>query len=221
MLQAIRFSRKINEVSESFGISIPYFLDVNNQKRFLNKPADLKVITDLKTLFDPNREKYLDPKQCTTFIINDNYSYISQIKAGLNVLVADVPNSNFTVDDKRILNIIERGKGGRIIVVTFGPHIAIVHVAYLQITVEILNPTTPNSMAMPHGHSLFLETCIAESDIADAKVVFTTGVNVTKAKHIIQFQVSDIGKTCYIRGSYENGHHERGPVSIIISKTIA
>ena len=221
MLQTIRFSRKINEVSDSFDISIPYFLDVNNQKRFLNKVGDLKVVTDLKALFDPNREKYLDPKQCTTFIVQDNNSYIRQIKEGLNVLVADVPNTNFSVDDKRVLNIIEKGKGGRIIVVTFGPHIAIVHVSYLQITVEIQNPSTPSSKAMPHGHSLFLENYIGLADIADKDVVFGNGVNVTTAKHIIHFQASDVGKTCYIRGSYENGHHERGPVSVIISKVIA
>jgi len=221
MLQTIRFPKKINEVSDSFDISVPYFLDVDNQKRFLNKAGDLKVVTDLKALFDPNREKYLDPKQCTSFIVQDNNKYIGQIKVGLNVLVADIPNSNFTPADKRILNIIEKGKGGRIIVVTFSPHIVIEHVTYLQITVEIQNPTTPSSKAMPHGHSLFLENYIGLPEIADKDIVFGNGVNVTTAKHIFQFQASDIGKTCYIRGSYENGHHERGPISVIISKVIA
>ena len=179
MVQTIRFSKKIGEVSASFDVSIPYFMDINNQLRFKNKAADLKDVADLKVLFDPNRDKYLNPKFRTTFITQDNKLYIGKIKVGLNVLVADVPYSNFTVEDKRILNIIERGKGGRIIVVTFSPHIAIVHSAYLQITVEITNPETPNSKAMPHGHKVFLETYVGLPNIADKDIVFGNGVNLS------------------------------------------
>jgi len=221
MKQTMRFSRRISEVSDSFDVSVPYFLNKDNQKRFGNKTQDLDFVTNKKELFDTNRKKYIDRRQCTSFVTEDNNLYIGQIKEGLNILVADVPNSTFTADDKRILNIVEKGKGHRIIIVTFGAQIAIVHVDYLQITVEILNPTTPNSTAMPKGHILFFETFIGEPNIADTEIVFGNGVYVSTAKHIIQFKASEIGKTCYMRGSYENKHHERGPVSIIISKVIA
>ena len=221
MKQTMRFSRKINEVSDSFDVSVPYFIDKDNQKRFGNKTKDLDFVTAKKELFDTNRKKYIDRRQCTSFVTEDNNMYIGQIKEGLNILVADVPNSIFTEDDKRILNIVEKGKGHRILIVTFSAHIAIVHAEYLQITVEILDPTTPNVTAMPKGHILFFETFIGGPDIADASIVFGNGVYVSTAKHIIQFKTSDIGKTCYIRGSYENKHHERGPESIIMSKVIA
>lgn len=76
-------------------------------------------------------------------------------------------------------------------------YVTIIHAAYLQMTIEITNPTTPSSKAMPHGHSFFLETCTAAAGLAEKDIVIGTGVYVTTAKHIIKFQASDKSKTCY------------------------
>ncbi len=221
MNQTIKFATKIHEVSEFFDIAVPYMTDIDRQEIFGNKAQDLKKVKDDKVLFDDNRKDYLDVSKRTKFVTNDNNLLIERLKNGLNLLVADIPSTKISADDKRILNIIEWHHGNKIPVVTFSPLITIGHTAYLQITVVIANPETPNSTAMPHGHILFLETCITDEDIADAALVFGNGVIVSTAKHIMHFEVSDIKKTCHIRGRYENGHHERGPVSVIIRKTIA
>jgi len=221
MTQTINFPKKIHEVSEFFGTAIPYMSDPLNLTRWGFLPAKVKAVNDLKDLFDPNRDKYLDPRQKTTFITKDNNKYIAEIKVELNIIVADIPNSKLSDDDRRILRIIEKGKGSRIPIVTFGPKIGIASTAYLQMTIEFANPTTPGSRAMPYGHGLIFEDFIGEPGLADADIVFSNSVNVTNAKLIFSFTEAQVGKTCYMRCRYENRHHERGPSSIIISKVIA
>jgi len=221
MKQSMNFPKKINEVSDFFDNAIPYVSDPINLTKWGYLPAKVKPVNDLKELFDPNREKYLDPRQKTIFVTKDNNKFIVAIKVELNIFVADIPNSKVTDDDRRILRIIEKGKGSRILVVTYGPKIAIASTSYQQMTIEFANPTTPGTKAMPYGHVLIFENFIGEAGLTDAEIVFGNAVNVSTAKHIIPFTTAQIGKTCYMRSSYENRHHERGPSSIIISKVIA
>ncbi len=221
MTHSINFPKRIHEVSDFFDNSISYVSDPINLTKWGFLPARLKPINDLKDLFDPNREKYLDPRQKTIFVTKDNNKFIVEIKVELNTFVADIPNSKVTDDDRRILRIIEKGKGSRIPIVTYGPKIGIASTAYLQITIEFANPTTPSTKAMPYGHGLIFEDFIGEPGLTDADIVFGNAVNVSTAKHIIPFTIAEVGKTCYMRCRYENRHHERGPASIIISKVIA
>ena len=221
MTQSISFPTTIHEVSNYFDSAVPYISDPLNLTKWGFVAAKVKPVNDLKNLFDPNREKYLDPRQKTSFITYDNNKYIAEIKTALNIVIADIPNSSLTDDDRKILRIIEKGKGSRILVVTFGPKIAIASTSNLQMTIEFANPTTPGTKAMPYGHGLIFENYIGEPGITDADVVFGNAVNVSTAKHIINYTPAQVGKTCYMKGSYENSHHERGPASIIISKVIA
>ena len=108
MSQSIKFPTTIHGVSDYFEISIPYISVLAVQTRLGITAPKLKVVTDVKALFDPNRKKYLDPSQCTQFVIRDNNLYISQMKVGMDSIVADIPNSSLTDDDKNILLIIEK-----------------------------------------------------------------------------------------------------------------
>jgi len=73
---------------------------------------------------------------------------------------------------------------------------------------------------MPSGKTLLLAYFIGAAGLADVDIAFTNGTNVTTSTHTIIFGLGDKGKTCYACCFYENGHHQRGPQSVIVSKVV-
>jgi hypothetical protein len=205
------FPSKETEVNEYFQLVQPYLLA--NKVRFAITGANVIKLTDDFAAWNGVFPASQDPNTRTKTITKSKTTALKNMKTICRAVYADIPKSTLTTTDRLTLGLRGRGKQTRAHVMKTAPLITLKKYIHLEHILQLQNPETPASTAMPTGQVILLQYYVGAPGLKDVDIIFSGVEIVTRATNIIGFTYAQVGQTCYYRACYQNTHKERGPLS--------
>ncbi len=192
-----------------------------NAVRFVISTANLQAMNDKKTAWDTLWAKYIDPALVTSQIREQVNSMIADWKLLLSSIYNDIPTSALTNTDRSTLNIGQSTTHIAATVADHSPSLHIDEISHLQAKLRITDPAFPNTNSMPSGQHVHLHVGIQDTPTSPIVWDILRLMEIHKFLANVIFTDADVSKKAHFRTCYVNTHGEKGPLSDIISTTIA
>jgi hypothetical protein len=183
---------------------VPYFNEAANQSRWGILPAKP---TDLETYFTdnwvPGWADHEDDTERTHETNVDIVIFASTMDGKIRSICRDIPvNTLNTTDRIKILIAPESTGGSTINAQTTPPDIKWSKTIHLENDINLQNPLTPDSKAMPYGNKALILVYRGAAGLLDANIPWQFGGIAKTHIYRIISTVADVNLTLYVKALY-------------------